>query len=166
MTLWLVGMMGSGKTSAGELAASSLGVAFFDTDDLVAERAGTSLVAVWESGGEKGFRAREREAVSAVAGRVAVVATGGGVVLSGENRSTMTASGPVVWLDAPVEVLASRLGSGQGRPLLGQGDPLQALLPLETERRELYRAVARHRIDTALLTQAEVAARIEALWPS
>lgn len=165
MTLWLVGMMGSGKTSAGRAAASSLGVEFWDTDALVEESVGMSIEALWAEEGEAGFRLLEEEALSEVAGAEGIVATGGGAVLSRRNRDTMRDSGIVVWLDAGVETLAARIGHAHGRPLLGVAEPGPELGSIWAQRRDLYQAVAHHRIDTDPLTVAQVAERIGGLWP-
>ncbi len=164
MTLWLVGLMGSGKTSAGARAASSLGVDFYDTDHLVAERMGCSIAQMWGELGEAAFRDLERVVTSAVAGRVGIVATGGGVVLDDENRAVMTGSGRVIWLRADPSVLADRIGPSPDRPLIAETGTEAALAEQLVERGPLYAQVASFDIDTNDLDVLEVSDLIEAVW--
>lgn len=167
MTLWLVGMMGSGKSTSGRLAADSLDVAFFDTDEEVASSAGRPVADVWEELGEPSFREMESGAIRRLAGENAVISTGGGVVLDHGNREVMKTSGSVIWLRCPPEVLASRLQGSSGRPLLdGEPDLAAAIGVVLGRRSAAYSEVADFEIDTSLLSVAEVAARIEGLWPS
>ena len=163
--MWLTGMMGSGKTSSGMKAAASLGVPFHDTDVEVARATGSTIRELWDSIGEDGFRDLERTAVSRLAGTVAIVATGGGAVTDALNREVMAASGPVVWLQAPAEILLARVDSEGGRPLLApDADPLVVLRDLVAERSGWYLELADHVIDTTDRTVDEVAREIEALW--
>ncbi|HUG74271.1 MAG TPA: shikimate kinase [Acidimicrobiia bacterium] len=140
MPLWLVGMMGSGKSTVGRLVAERLGCDFVDTDELVATHAGVAAADLLTAD-PVAFRSAEAEAVAGVALSEAVVATGGGVVLDDGSVEVMRSSGLVVWLDAPVEVLARRVGLGEGRPLLGS-DPLAAIERLLQERRARYQQAA------------------------
>ena len=166
MTLWLVGLMGSGKTSAGRLAASNLGLPFSDTDEVVARRMGCSVAQLWGDLGEAAFRDMEKVALEDLAHSDGVVATGGGVVLDEENRRTLVSSGKVVWLEASPAVLAKRLEGAEGRPLLlvPDGDRYSVLVRQLAERAELYAEVASHRITTDELTVEQVADRIEEIW--
>jgi len=167
MTLWLVGMMGSGKSTAGRLAADSLDVAFFDTDEEVASTVGRQVADIWEELGEPSFREMESGAIRRLAGENAVVSTGGGVVLDHGNRDVMKKSGSVIWLSCPPKVLASRLEGSSGRPLLdGEPDLAAAIGAVLARRSAAYSEVADFEIDTSLLSVAEVAARIEGHWPS
>jgi shikimate kinase len=163
--MWLVGMMATGKSSAGRLAAESLRVPFHDTDDVVAEMTGRSILELWSEGGEAGFREAEKDAVRAMASRHGVRATGGGVVLSEENRRLL-GKGEVVWLKASPEVLAARAADHQYRPLLAGDDAGTVLTRLSEERNPLYQAVATDEIDTDHLTLVEVAQQIERIWLS
>jgi shikimate kinase len=166
MTLWLIGMMGSGKTTAGRLAAGSLGVGFHDTDDEVASGLGCSVAELWNEVGEYGFRVLESAAVQQLAGAVAIISTGGGAVVDKANRERMKATGPVVWLRARPEVLASRL-VGAGRPLLNSSpDRTATLTALLIDRSRTYFETADFEIDTSSLSVEDVASKIEGLWPS
>jgi shikimate kinase len=138
--VWLVGPMGSGKTEAGRRLAVLLGLPFVDLDAKVEERAGRSVAELFRTEGEARFRALEAEAVgSAAKGPVAVVGTGGGVVLGDAAWRTMRSSGVVLGLTARKETLLGRLaGQTAHRPLLA-GDAGSALEKVLGERRHLYR---------------------------
>lgn len=168
MKIWLTGMMGSGKTTSGSLAAASLDVPFIDTDELVAAKAGTSIAELWSDQGEEAFRDIERAIVAEVEAQAGIVSTGGGVVLDEANRAVLARSGIVVWLEASPEVLASRVSSSAERPLLAAaGDRAVAVLARTlAERSDLYADLADHRIETDHLDTADVARRIEGLWKS
>jgi shikimate kinase len=147
--LALIGLMGAGKTTVGRRAAQRLGRDFVDTDEVVAAHAGMPVEEVFRTGGEPHFRALERAAVADVCSSPAplVIACGGGVVLDPENRQVLRASSVVVWLRAPVDELAARVGDGRSRPLL-RGDPRGALARLERLREPAYEATAHCAIDT------------------
>ena len=147
----LVGPMGAGKTTVGAALARRLGRPFVDTDDLVVAATGRSVVDVFAREGEAGFRAHERDAVAdAVAAPVpSVIGCGGGAVLDPRNRALLGASGTVVWLDAPGEVLAERVDASGERPLLASGDPATTLERIRALRGPAYEALAAVRIDTA-----------------
>jgi shikimate kinase len=165
MTMWLAGMMGSGKTSSGGVAAASLGVPFYDTDAEIATVFDCTVAELWDRVGEPGFRALEGAVVLRLAGESAIVATGGGAVLDAENREVMTATGPIVWLQASPEELLERVGAAPGRPLLDRaGDRLEEIRSLADERAVRYQEAADHVIDTSGKSIAEVADEIAALW--
>ena len=167
MKIWLVGMMGSGKTAAGEMAARNLDVPFVDTDRMVEEKAGMSVAAFWAENGEEGFRELERSVVEELADATGIIATGGGVVLHESNRRVLGESGSVVWLAAEPSTLASRVAESSDRPLLTQaGDRVGVLRRELRDRIRFYESVADHRIDTNDLEPDEVAREIEELWKS
>lgn len=168
MKIWLIGMMGSGKTSTGLLAASRLGVEFLDTDELAEARAGEAIEDLWAARGEAVFRELERSVIADLAEREGIVATGGGVVLDEQNRETMRRSGVVVWLEASPGVLSDRVGVSSGRPLLdsGGGGAEKVLTRTLSERVSLYAETAHHRIVTDDLDVAAVSDRIEDIWKS
>jgi len=117
-TLWLVGMMGAGKSAIGAALAAELGLPFVDLDAEVEAGAGCSIAELFESEGEAGFRRRERGALEAIAGRRAVVALGGGALAQPGVAGRLAASGTRVYLRARPETLAARIGAAAGRPLL------------------------------------------------
>lgn len=140
----LVGMMGSGKSTVGRLLARRLRRPFLDTDALVEQRSGCTVRELIVERGEPAFRDLESEVLAdALASETpAVVAAAGGVVLRADNRAVLRdRAGKVVWLAAPLDVLAGRIRSGKHRPLLDT-DPEGTLERLEREREPLYREVA------------------------
>lgn len=165
MILWLIGMMGSGKTSAGRLAAERLKVGFSDTDAWVEERLMCSISFLWVAHGELALRETEKAAVRSLAEGEGLVATGGGVVLGGENRRIMAESGAVVWLEASLKTLAARLEGITDRPGLISGGPPDAFLEKTlAQRRELYAEAAAHRVSTDGRSIEQTAAEIEQIW--
>ncbi len=163
--LWLIGMMGAGKSAVGQRVATLRSLPFVDVDVDVAARVGCSIGQLWGTRGEQAFRDMEEAAVARIAaGAAAVVATGGGVVLRPSNVSAMRASGLVVWLGADAAVLAGRVGSGDGRPLLA-GEPVgERLGSILAERHETYAAAAHATVDTANKTVDQVAEEVIARW--
>lgn len=147
----LVGMMGSGKTKVGKVLAGRLGCDFSDTDGLVTERTGLGIPEIFARDGEARFRAEESAAIRALAGRgpAGVVATGGGAVLSADNRGLLRGMGVVFYLSASAPVLAQRLANSKvRRPLLENGrDTEQLLGDLLRDRDALYAGIADERIE-------------------
>ena len=138
-SLYLVGMMGSGKTSTGRPLAERLGYGFVDADAVIEQAAGCSIPDIFDRDGEAGFRSLESQVISAISQRHSlVVATGGGVVTQPENWG-MLHSGIVIWLDVVPDQLLQRLNADSTvRPLLQTADPEAALNALLNERRPLY----------------------------
>ena len=140
----LVGLSGSGKSTAAPLIASRTARTAIDIDRVVVERVGRTIEEIFsEPDGEATFRTLETEALlDALAGPPVVIATGGGVVLSPENRRALHGAANVVWLRAHPSHLAVRLAdSAEARPLL-EGDAEFALQRLSAEREALYDEVA------------------------
>jgi shikimate kinase len=123
--VFLVGMMGAGKTTLGMRLARALGRRFVDLDQLVEEQTGESIARLIERGREQAFRELERGALRRLDARGAVVATGGGSVVLPGNLEHMLAHGRVAYLRARPETLAMRL-RGLTRPLLAGHDDDEA----------------------------------------
>ena len=138
-SLYLVGMMGSGKTSTGRPLAERLGYGFVDADAVIEQAAGCSIPDIFDRDGEAGFRSLESQVLSAISQRHSlVVATGGGVVTQPENWG-MLHSGIVLWLDVVPDQGLQRLNADSTvRPWLQTADPEAALNALLNERRPLY----------------------------
>lgn len=165
MVLWLIGMMGSGKTTVGETVASALGLSFIDTDMLITSVSARTIPEIWDEDGEESFRELERQMVASAAGSgPAVVATGGGVVLDRENIARMRSSGLVVWLSASPRALQERIGRGGGRPLLAEGLPADRLKDLLDERLSRYIEAAHIEIPTDDRTIDEIASDVIGQW--
>lgn len=147
--IYLVGMMGAGKTTVGKLLARRLKRRFVDSDHEIERRCGVRIPVIFDIEGEAGFRGREEQAIAELAGlEGTVLATGGGAVLSAENRRRLAARGMTVYLHALPEDLHRRLRHDKGRPLLATPDPLQRLRDLYATRDPLYRQVADIVIET------------------
>ena len=138
-SLYLIGMMGSGKTSTGRPLAERLGYGFVDADAVIEQAAGCTIPEIFERDGETGFREIESQVMSAICQRHSlVVATGGGVVTERSNWGLLH-SGIVIWLDVVPDQLLQRLNADSTvRPLLQTADPEAALNALLNERRPLY----------------------------
>jgi shikimate kinase len=141
--IFLVGMMGAGKTTIGRLLAHFLGKTFYDCDREIQKRTGVGIPLIFEIEGEAGFRKRETEVLSElVALENIVLATGGGAVLSPENREMLKRRGTVIYLRAAVDDLWRRTRQDKNRPLLKTSDPRRKLAELYTQRDPLYRETA------------------------
>jgi shikimate kinase len=139
LNLYLVGMMGAGKSATGRPLADALGYRFVDADAVLEGAAGCSIPAIFASDGEAAFRELETAVLTQISGwHSLVVATGGGVVTRPANWGHMR-QGVVVWLDAPASQLLQRLRQDPTqRPLLQTADPAERLEALLSERRPLY----------------------------
>jgi shikimate kinase len=180
----LVGMMGSGKSTVGLLAAGLLGADFADSDDEVERSAGLTVKQIFETRGEASFRDAEADALHSLLGAPGpiVVAAGGGVVLREGNRELMRRDSTVVWLRAGTSELAKRIGdtdsdndgagrgggdSVAGRPLLAGRQPEETLEnrlgEILRERSALYESVAHFVVDTDGLPPESVAQAVASL---
>ena len=167
--LYLVGARASGKTTVGKTLAKKLGLPFADTDQHLLESAGRTVDQIVEAEGWPGFRQRESAALREVTDAHksgCVVSTGGGMVLAEANRTLMRQRGMVVFLDAPVEVLAERLGrnplNSQRPSLTGKG-LVEEISDVLNERRPLYEAAAHHVVDASRSLQS-ICRHIADLW--
>ena len=141
--LFLVGLMGAGKTSIGRQLARQLGLRFVDSDHEIERRTGADIPWIFDLEGEAGFRRRERQVIAELAAEDGIVlATGGGSVLDPENRACLRRNGTVVYLCASIDRLVQRVSRSHHRPLLADQDPRTRLEALFRERDPLYREVA------------------------
>jgi len=145
----LVGMMGAGKTTIGKALANSLGKEFIDSDHEIQDRTGVKIPVIFEIEGEAGFRKRESEVlVELVKKNNIVLATGGGAVLSRENRQLLRRGGIVIYLRASVNDLYRRTRYDKNRPLLQTQNLFAKLNELYIQRDALYRETAHVIIDS------------------
>jgi shikimate kinase len=141
--IYLVGPMGSGKTTLGRRVAERLGLEFVDCDQEIERRTGASVNLIFDIEGEAGFRERETEVLREIASRSGLlVATGGGAVTRPANRELLRSTGFIVWLRTSVDHQIDRLGRDQSRPLLQTPDRRQRLQRLAEQRNPLYQEVA------------------------
>jgi shikimate kinase len=159
--IFLVGMMGAGKTTIGRSLAHRLDRRFVDTDKVLVDRTGVPVATIFEIEGEDGFRRRETTVLGDLAEHHDfVVATGGGAVLAEENRRIMRESGTVVYLRARVESLWERTRHDTTRPLLATPDPRATLAEILEKRDPLYREAAHVIVDTGSQSAATVVNRV------
>ena len=159
--IWLIGMMGSGKTSVGRELAERLEVPFYDSDATVEANAGMTIAEIFDRFGESHFRELEATAVQVIASQDdGVVSAGGGVVLNSLNTTTMRESGQTVLLDVDGDTLVSRIGATSDRPLVSE-DPNRHLREIAIARAGSYRAAADIVIE-ASGSIGEVVQRVEA----
>lgn len=141
--IFLVGPMGSGKSTIGKQLARKLRLKFYDADREIEQRTGVSISWIFEMEGESGFREREEKMIEELTSlQNVVVATGGGAVLAEYNRRHLASRGTVIYLAATVEQLYRRTAKDKTRPLLQTADRKQKIKQLITQRDPLYREVA------------------------
>jgi shikimate kinase len=155
--IYLVGLMGAGKTTIGRQLARRLGRRFYDSDHEIVARTGVPIPTIFEIEGEEGFRRRESLAIAELtSGTDIVLATGGGVVLSPENRKRLHDTGWVVYLNVPPAMLFERTRLDRNRPLLRVENPLGKLEELHALRDPLYRETAHLVVDGSHLVASGV----------
>ncbi len=159
--LFLVGPMGAGKSAVGRQLARLLHFDFVDSDDEIERRTGVDIAFIFEKEGEEGFRTRETKVIDELSQRQGIVlATGGGAVMSPENRNRLGARGYVIYLHTTVQQQLQRTNRGRNRPLLENADPEQVLTALMEVRDPLYREIADLTVETDGRHVKEVAAEI------
>lgn len=147
--IFLVGLMGAGKTTVGKLLAKRLGKTFYDSDHEIEKKTGVSIPVIFELEQEEGFRKREASVIGDLTQlRDIVLATGGGVVLSKRNREQLSQHGLVIYLCAHPQELWQRTRHDRNRPLLQTENPREKLERLYQERDPLYREIADIVVDT------------------
>jgi shikimate kinase/3-dehydroquinate synthase len=166
--IFLVGLMGAGKTTVGRALAKKLNLRFIDSDHEIEARTGASIPLIFEIEGEESFRQREAEVIADLTAQHGIVlATGGGAILRKENRDALKSRGTVVYLRTSVNHILQRTSRDKNRPLLQTADPRQRLEQLTSEREPLYCEVADFIVETgrpnipalvqSILTQLESA---------
>ncbi len=141
--IFLVGMMGSGKTTVGKILAHRTGKIFIDSDDEIKKRTGVTIPHIFDVEGEAGFRQREASVIQELVRHSNIVlATGGGAVLSEQVREALAGNGIVVYLKSTVHDLWLRTRHDRNRPLLQTADPYARLKELCQQRDPLYTTVA------------------------
>ncbi len=159
--LILTGFMGSGKSSVGRVLAKRLGCRFIDLDAEIVAAAGCSINDIFARDGEQAFRLLESSMLEQVlsAGKGCVLATGGGAVISAQNRSLMRSRGVIINLNVTLDQVLARLKGSSDRPLLAGDDAALRATALMDEREQFY-ADADIRIDTDGKSVEDVSAEI------
>lgn len=160
--IFLVGLMGAGKTSVGKLLARRLGKTFCDSDQEIERATGVRIPVIFDIEGEAGFRTRESRMLAELARSSNIVlATGGGAVLAEENRRLLAEHGTVVYLRATPHDLWQRTRHDRNRPLLQTANPLAKLIELFAQRDALYQEAAHLIVDTGNQSVSSLAHRLE-----
>ena len=161
MNIFIVGPMGSGKSTVGKIISDELFLNFFDTDDEIESRTGASIDWIFDLEGEEGFRKRESSILEEMVKQNSIVlSTGGGIILSDSNRELLSSRGTVFYLSTPISVQIERTSKDKDRPLLKNGDPKEILTRLQEDRKDLYESVSDHVIETENKSSQEVASEI------
>jgi len=164
LNIVLMGFMGTGKTTVGQILAKRLGLTFVDMDHIIEEWAGKPISRIFAEDGEPNFRQMERDLVKDLAAKDGqIIGCGGGVVLNADNVADYQRTGLVVCLTATPEVIFERTAKERHRPLLEEKNRLQRIVDLLEKRKALYSAIA-DQVDTVTLTPDQIADRIEALY--
>lgn len=166
VNLYLIGMMGVGKSTVGNLLAKQLNYTFIDIDNIITQLTRKTINQLFAESGEAAFRQLESDVLAQVCARKELaIATGGGIVLRRENWSYLH-HGLIVWLDAPLELLYSRLAEDNTRPLLQDADPQGKLRSLLEQRTPLYSQADLHITIRAEETPEKIANRVLEVIPS
>ena len=161
MNIFIVGPMGSGKTTVGKIVAGELFLDFHDTDARIEETTGVTIDWIFDIEGEAGFRKRETTTLKEmVALNSIVLATGGGIVIEEENRELLASRGTVFYLHTPLNTQVERTMKDKDRPLLKGKDPEKVLADLQQSRQAFYEEVSDHIINTENKSGSEVANEI------
>ncbi len=159
--IFLVGLMGSGKTTIGRSLAKKLNLRFLDADQQIETRTGASIPLIFEIEGEASFRQREADVIRDLTAQQGIVlATGGGAVLNETSRQLLRERGTVIYLRASVASILQRTSHDKNRPLLQTADPRAKIETLSRERAPLYQEVAHIIIETGRLNVHSVVQNI------
>jgi len=158
--IFLIGPMGSGKTTVGRFLARRLGMDFLDLDQEIERRCGVEVRTIFDIEGERGFRAREHAMLDELTRRdPLLLATGGGSILREENRALLRERGLVVWLKTRIEQQIRRLEKDQRRPLLQAADREHRLQKLAEARDPLYAECAHLIVQSDNVSPSQMAHR-------
>jgi shikimate kinase len=158
--VYLIGMMGSGKSTVGQLLAQQLGYQFFDTDTVIEQYSQRTIAELFAADGEAEFRTLETKVLAELTSYTRlVIATGGGIVLRRENWSYLR-HGVIVWIDVPLDEIQQRLQADTTRPLLQDTDLPNRLKELMAQRRSLYAQADVHILCAAKALPEQVAQQV------
>jgi shikimate kinase len=155
--IYLIGLMGAGKTTIGRQLAKALKLPFYDSDKAIEESTGVDIPTIFEFEGEDGFRDREQKMIQQLTQKKGIVlATGGGAILREKNRKLLKENGFIVYLQCSVERILERTRRDSQRPLLQIDNPKERIESLFAQREPLYLSCADYKIDTGTMQSKTV----------
>lgn len=161
MKIFLIGPMGSGKSTIGKVLSERLEYDFYDTDKLVEKVVGKKIKEIFEQNGEQYFRLKESEELDKTRKlKNAVIATGGGIIENEKNRLFLKEEKKVIFLDSSIERQYDRTKESQKRPLLNNGDSMKILENLYQKRLSFYQEVSKLKISMDNLTEGKIFEKI------
>ena len=151
--IFLIGPMGSGKSTIGRVLAKELKLDFYDSDAVIEQRAGADIAWIFDVEGEEGFRKREQKTIDELTQKTNIVlATGGGAIMTPENRNVLAARGTVIYLKTSLQQQYERTKRDTKRPLLRTDDLVERLKSLDEERSVYYDELSDISFETDKLT--------------
>ena len=159
--IYLIGLMGAGKTTIGRQLAKALHLPFYDSDKAIEEQTGVDIPTIFEYEGEEGFREREQNMIEELTQINGIIlATGGGAILRATNRKALTENGFVVYLQCSVDKILQRTKRDTQRPLLNTENPRARIEKLFAEREPDYLSCADFKIETSSMQSKTVVQNI------
>lgn len=160
--IYLIGFMGSGKSSVGKNLAYVLGTDFIDTDEFIERKYNRNIPNIFKVEGEVKFRGYETSALNEISKKMStddVISTGGGIVETNENYETMNQSGDIIYLQTSLDEIYKRLIKDTNRPLWNNND--RAREALYNRRIAMYEEWSNYTVDTDGKTISEIIQEIE-----
>ena len=159
MKIYIIGPMGSGKSTIGKMLSSQLKYKFFDTDEEIKKKAGMSITSIFDEQGENGFRLIESQILNELSIKPkSVISTGGGIVLMNTNRAVMK-NGTCIYLKVDFERQVKRLANSDDRPLISKNS-YRSIEQTNSTREPFFLDLADIVIDTSNLNENEVTQQI------
>ena len=160
--IFIVGLMGSGKTSVGKVLSKKIQRPFFDIDKEIIKRENLNISQIFDKYGENYFRELEYKTLSKLKDNInSIISTGGGIVLQKENIDIMTENGTIVFLDIDVETQMSRIKNKKNRPLLNSANLKDDLKKMKDDRDKIYKSISNYVIDVSNETKYKVIDKIQ-----
>ena len=156
----IIGMMGAGKSKLGYIVSKSLGVNFYDIDDLIEKELNTSIKELFQSNGEAYFRRVEEAKIEIVINNAisknekAIISIGGGAFDNQNSRELLLKNTKVIWLNVPTDILIQRIGNGSKRPMI-KGNVEKSITEILSKRIKYY-SLSHHKLNVHNLTQKQI----------
>ena len=160
--IFIVGLMGSGKTSVGKILAKKIGRQYFDTDQEIIRNENLNISQIFDKHGENYFRELEYKVLTKLKNNTeSIISTGGGIVLKKENIDIMTDNGIIVFLNIDVKTQITRIKNKKNRPLLDSNNLKDDLKNMKNGRDKIYESIADYIVDVSETTKYKVIESIQ-----